>query len=89
MQKMPHPPPPLTKNVHFENTFACVSGQIPITMNTRSEVIRCIKIQLRWTQVADETMYPQPTMLPYLHGVDPSQIQCNTINCRAKGQPHT
>jgi hypothetical protein len=57
MQKMPLPPQ-LTKNTQFENTFACVSGQIPITMNTRYEAIGRIKILLQRTQVADETVDP-------------------------------
>ena len=81
--------PPLSKNIQLENIFACVSGQIPITMNTQYEVIGCIKILLHLTQVADETMDPQPTLLPQLHGVGTSQIQFKTINCSAKGQPHT
>ena len=80
---------PPTKNIQFENTFTCVSGQIPITMNAGYEVIERIKILLYKTQVADETMGPQPTLLPHLHGVRTSQIQSNTINCSAKGQPHT
>jgi hypothetical protein len=82
--------PPPTKNIQFENTFTCVSGQIPITMNTGYEVIERIKmLLLHRTQVADETMDPQPTLLPHLHGVGTSQIQSNTINSNTKGQPHT
>lgn len=58
---MPPPHPPLMKNIQFENTFACVSGETPITMNTTYEVIGLIKILLHRTQVADEIMDPQPT----------------------------
>jgi hypothetical protein len=83
------PPPPPTKNIQFENTFTCVRSQIPTTMNTGYGVIEHIKILLYRTQVADETMDPQPILLPHLHGVGTSQIQSNTINCSAKEQPHT
>ena len=82
-------PPPLMKNIQFEYTSACVRGKIPITMNTRYEAIICTKILLQLTQVADETMDPESTLLPHLHGEGTSQIQLNTINSNTKRQPQT
>jgi hypothetical protein len=62
--------PPAQKNTQFENTFACVSGQIPITMNTRYEAIGHIKILSHRTQVADETMDP-----PAYSASTPTQVR--------------